>query len=56
LHGDPFSERNDEIYPELERNEKSQLMVHVDSEDNKALRSIEDMEKEAMWLKGLCTE
>jgi len=67
LHGDPFGHRNDDIYPALEKNEISlrsrlgelpqkqkqeMLAVHVDSDENRQARSLEEMEKEATWLKG----
>ena len=66
LHGDPFGHRNDDIYPSLEKNEISlrsrlelpqkqkqeMLAVHVDSDENRQARSLEEMEKEATWLKG----
>jgi len=70
LHGDPFGRKNDDIYPELEKSEVSlrskleelpqkqdkQMSVHVDFSDNRRARSIEEMEKEAIWLKGFFTE
>ena len=61
-HGDRFSENRDEIYPELERAEGSlasdleqtQLefqSLRVDADENRPPRTMEDMEKEANWLK-----
>jgi len=54
--GDPFSGRNDEIYPALERAEGSLPAYHqhltVDADENRVARSIEDMVKEAEWLKA----
>jgi len=53
LQGDRFSENNDDIYPELERNEvvlKDGL--HVDKPDNTSRRSMADMEAEARWLQS----
>jgi len=59
--GDPFSGRNDEVYPALEGAEASlsQLQaasaVHqplkVDGDDDRVSRNMEDMEREAIWLK-----
>lgn len=61
LEGDQFAQRNDAIYPELEKNEvslksKLETQVHVDSEENRQGRSMEAMEREATWLKGFFTE
>jgi len=64
LHDDPFGRRNDDIYPELEKNEVSlnsrlrdeQMAVHVDSDEKKRARSPEEMEKEAVWLKQFFTD
>ena len=61
LEGDPFAQRNDAIYPELEKNEESlksklERQVHVDSEENRKGRPLEEMEREATWLQGFFTE
>ncbi len=61
-HGDRFSENRDEIYPELERAEGSlasdlkqtqheSQSMRVDADENRPPRTMEDMEKEANWLK-----
>ncbi|KAK0208659.1 diadenosine 5',5'''-P1,P4-tetraphosphate asymmetrical hydrolase [Desarmillaria ectypa] len=61
-HGDRFSKNKDEIYPELERSEGSlasdlkqmQLesqWMRVDADENRPPRTLEDMEKEASWLR-----
>ncbi|SJL06079.1 related to Bis(5'-nucleosyl)-tetraphosphatase [asymmetrical] [Armillaria ostoyae] len=61
-HGDRFSENRDEIYPELERAEGSlasdlkqtqheSQSLRVDADENRPPRTMEDMEKEANWLK-----
>jgi bis(5'-adenosyl)-triphosphatase len=64
--GDRFAEDNDAIYPELERSEgslSSQLaQVHkpqephqplkVDADEDRPPRTIEEMVREANWLKG----
>lgn len=62
LKGDRFEESNDEIYPELERTEKhlaedlhqirEDLVepLHVDADDARPARSVEEMMKEAEWL------
>ncbi|KAG7452204.1 HIT-like protein [Guyanagaster necrorhizus] len=62
IHGDRFSKNNDEIYPELEHAEgslasdlkqvqlESQTM-QVDADENRPARTMEDMEKEASWLR-----
>lgn len=66
LHGDHFSGNNDEVYPALEKNEgtlgsdweqigKSEPLK-VDADDKRIPRSMEEMEKEAMWLQGFFTE
>ncbi|KAK0447717.1 diadenosine 5',5'''-P1,P4-tetraphosphate asymmetrical hydrolase [Armillaria borealis] len=60
--GDRFSENRDEIYPELERAEGSlasdlkqtqheSQSLRVDAVENRPPRTMEDMEKEANWLK-----
>jgi bis(5'-adenosyl)-triphosphatase len=68
LHNDPFGHRNDDIYPELEKNEvalgskleekhdRQMSAVHVDLDENRRARSPEEMQKEAGWLKGFFTE
>ncbi|KAG6919048.1 hypothetical protein DXG01_009758 [Tephrocybe rancida] len=60
--GDRFSDANDEIYPALENHEmslKSDLQAphqsvpfKVDADDDRPPRSLEEMEKEAGWLRG----
>jgi bis(5'-adenosyl)-triphosphatase len=59
LRGDQFSGRNDEIYPALERAEGSLSARHehltVDADENRVARSVEDMAKEAEWLRGFLT-
>jgi bis(5'-adenosyl)-triphosphatase len=61
LRGDRFSGKNDEVYPELERVEGDlprdlqhigQGPLKVDAEEDRKPRTMEDMEKEAVWLKG----
>jgi len=64
--GDPFSKNNDQIYPALEENEaslRSELQrplkeqpLHVDADEDRKPRTGEEMQKEAMWLKGFFTE
>lgn len=66
LQGDRFSENNDEVYPALEHGEsklKSDMEqalnsepFKMDADDKRLPRSIEEMEKEATWLKGFLTE
>ncbi|RDB28543.1 Bis(5'-nucleosyl)-tetraphosphatase [asymmetrical] [Hypsizygus marmoreus] len=63
--GDRFSENNDEIYSTLEASEVS-LPSHfhaahaeplkVDADEDRLPRSLEEMEKEAIWLKGFFSE
>jgi len=66
--GDPFSKNNDEIYPALEENEgslRSELLLlrrpsreqplHVDADEDGKPRTREEMEREAIWLKGFFT-
>lgn len=61
--GDAFSDKNDEIYPALENNEGSlpsdlqavrqtSEPLKVDADDDRHPRTMEEMEKEAGWLKG----
>lgn len=45
--GDVFKDRNDDVYPELE---KSEAGLHVDSDENRKPRSAEEMDEEAKWL------
>jgi len=69
FYGDRFSGNNDQVYPELERVEE-QLpddlgeirsgsghgLLKVDADEDRKPRTIEDMEKEAIWLKGFFAE
>ncbi len=58
LLGDTF-ERNDEVYPALEQSEgelpaalrQVPQPLKVDADEDRKPRSLEDMEKEALWLK-----
>ncbi|KAF9469669.1 HIT-like protein [Collybia nuda] len=62
--GDRFSGNNDEVYPALEENGESlsadllktqseaREKFRVDADDDRHPRSMEDMEEEALWLKG----
>lgn len=61
--GDQFSEDNDAIYPELERSEANLSSDHklhasrtqplkMDADENRPPRTLEEMVKEANWLKG----
>lgn len=66
LKGDRFSEHKDDIYPELERAE-DELPLHlaatlaeggheplkVDADEDRVPRTMDEMEKEARWLKSL---
>jgi len=65
--GDRFSDKNDEIYPELERNEESlptELQasprtsepLKVDADEARRPRSMEEMEEEARWLSSFFEE
>lgn len=64
LHGDQFSGRNDAVYPALERAEgglphdlqTSHLSLKVDADEDRKPRNMEEMEKEANWLKTLFSE
>ena len=62
---DPFASKNDEIYPALERNEASLPLecqkatmssdaspLKVDADEDRAPRTLQEMEKEATWLKS----
>ncbi|KAJ6617505.1 diadenosine tetraphosphate asymmetrical hydrolase [Mycena sp. CBHHK59/15] len=51
--GDGFSgANNDHIYPALEKAEAEMAQpLKVDADENRLARSMEDMEKEAIWLK-----
>jgi bis(5'-adenosyl)-triphosphatase len=64
LHGDRFSGKNDEVYPELERvegelprdlqqNSTSTGLgpLKVDADEDRKPRTMKEMEKEAIWLK-----
>ncbi|KIY73531.1 diadenosine 5',5'''-P1,P4-tetraphosphate asymmetrical hydrolase [Cylindrobasidium torrendii FP15055 ss-10] len=58
--GDRFEDNNDAIYPELERSEGNLAddlkqagrvtPLHVDADDSRPPRTMEEMEKEASWL------
>ena len=62
--GDPFADKNDEIYPALENNEGSlalglqqdkkeeSMPLHVDADSDRQARTQREMEKEADWLRG----
>ncbi|KAG6851333.1 hypothetical protein H0H93_005731 [Arthromyces matolae] len=61
--GDRFSDRNDEIYPALEGHEgslnsdlaatqHSSVPLKVDADEDRRPRTLEEMEKEATWLKS----
>ncbi|ESK92135.1 hit domain protein [Moniliophthora roreri MCA 2997] len=59
--GDRFSRNNDAIYPELEKSEASLVSdlrqqtsgpLKVDADENRPPRTLEEMEKEATWLRG----
>ena len=62
--GDPFASKNDEIYPALERNEASLPLecqkstsfeaspLKVDADEDRVPRTLQEMEKEATWLKS----
>ncbi|KAG5639340.1 hypothetical protein H0H81_004061 [Sphagnurus paluster] len=58
--GDRFSDKNDEIYPALERHEGSLSAdiqhkvapLKVDADEDRHPRSLDEMEQEARWLKG----
>ncbi|EAU88850.2 diadenosine 5',5'''-P1,P4-tetraphosphate asymmetrical hydrolase [Coprinopsis cinerea okayama7 len=63
LQGDRFSENNDAIYPELEKAEaglssdmrqttQDYQPLKVDADDARPPRTMEEMVKEANWLKG----
>lgn len=67
--GDAFEGRNDEIYPELENNEGSihsglnalsskvnSSTLRVDADENRKARTMEEMEKEATYLRGFFRE
>ena len=69
FHGDSFAERNDDIYPALEKAEAEipgELLsinkpslhepLRVDADDQRKPRSLEEMEKEAEWLKSLSSQ
>ena len=72
LRGDRFSGKNDEVYPELERVEgelpRDLLQIRggststehgplkVDADEDRKPRTTEEMEKEAIWLKGFFAE
>jgi bis(5'-adenosyl)-triphosphatase len=66
FQGDPFAEKNDEIYPELERNEAAipdhlptallastgHQHLRVDADEDRTPRTLPEMEEEATYLKG----
>jgi bis(5'-adenosyl)-triphosphatase len=65
--GDYFSGRNDEVYPALEEAEGSlpQLLqvankehqpLKVDSDENRVPRNMEEMERDAIWLREFFEE
>jgi len=71
FQGDPFSEKNDEIYPELERNEaklpielqeqtsarhQTSAYLKVDADDDRVPRTIKEMEEEAAHLRKFFEE
>ncbi|KAF8167756.1 HIT-like domain-containing protein [Crassisporium funariophilum] len=62
FQGDPFAEKNDEIYPAIEKNEASlpnqQQMspLKVDADEDRVARSVQEMEKEAAWLEAFFSE
>ncbi|KAJ7263090.1 diadenosine tetraphosphate asymmetrical hydrolase [Mycena rebaudengoi] len=51
--GDKFSgANNDQVYPALEQAEKDMVQpLKVDADEDRVARSMEEMEKEAQWLK-----
>lgn len=56
--GDRFEKNNDAIYPELERSEAQlssdlakPIPFQVDADEHRPSRTMEEMEKEAEWLK-----
>jgi len=71
LYGDRFSGKNDEVYPELERveaelprvvqqsrgdsNSAGHGPLKVDADEDRKPRTMEEMEREAMWLRGFFT-
>ncbi|EGN95150.1 hypothetical protein SERLA73DRAFT_143234 [Serpula lacrymans var. lacrymans S7.3] len=66
--GDFFSGRNDDIYPALEEAEESlprdlqsveqvkHSRLRVDADDKRETRTMDDMEKEAIWLRTFFKE
>jgi bis(5'-adenosyl)-triphosphatase len=67
LKGDRFSDKNDAVYPAIERSEEAlpselQTMalqhdrevqpLKVDADEHRPPRSMDEMEKEAEWLRG----
>jgi bis(5'-adenosyl)-triphosphatase len=55
---DRFGDRNDEVYPALERSEADlpgHLTLRVDADEDRIARTPEEMEKEATWLRGFFT-
>ncbi|KAL4069799.1 HIT-like domain-containing protein [Scleroderma yunnanense] len=68
FRGDFFSQRMEEVYPALEKSEASLPKdlkesreqhyepLKVDADENRPQRTMEDMEKEAAWLRSLFTE
>lgn len=67
FQGDRFENANDDIYPTIEASEKGLLhdlrtrdsraieTVKVDADENRKPRSLEEMEKETLWLKSFFT-
>lgn len=71
-HGDYFSQRMDDIYPALEQSEANlprdfhnikpiNSVVHhhalkVDADEDRLPRTMDEMEKEATWLRGFFAE
>ncbi|KAF7324890.1 Diadenosine 5',5'''-P1,P4-tetraphosphate asymmetrical hydrolase [Mycena kentingensis (nom. inval.)] len=59
LSGDRFSgANNDSIYPELEKSEAGLRPepLRVDADDDRAPRTMKEMEEEATWLRGFFTD
>lgn len=67
FQGDRFENTNDDIYPTIEASEKDLLhdlrtrdsrdieTVKVDADEDRKPRSLEEMEKETLWLKSFFT-
>ncbi|KAJ7916142.1 diadenosine 5',5'''-P1,P4-tetraphosphate asymmetrical hydrolase [Mycena leptocephala] len=55
--GDRFSKNNDQVYPALEKAEAEMAQpFKVDADEDRIARSMEEMEKEASWLKEFFPE